>query len=255
MENYCDFLVNAFCPVLKPLSFTVAIVIIDIILFIAEVSIGLYRPGELLQVDYPTLDMFKANSPLPVYRGEVYRLLTAIGLHVHFLHLILNILATFIIVTRVEHTYKVPYTILFYLLSGIMGNIFSDVITTNPFNMAAGASTAIYGMLGVLLGYMIINWDGLAFMPAAFRCRTLLLLILMLVFSVFFVDSQSQTIDYYGHLGGLLGGLWLSGIPPSIIDTTKERILRGVAISLFVVQALICFLIFYLGKPELQALR
>lgn len=249
MENYCDFLLNAFCPVLKPMSFTVIIIIIDVIIFIAEVSVGLDRSGELLQVNYETLDRFKANSPLPVFRGEVYRLITAIGLHVHFLHLILNVLASFIIISRVEQTYRVPYTILFYFLSGIMGNIFSDVVTTNPYNMAAGASTAIYGMLGVLLGYMIINWDGLAFMPASFRCRTLLLLVFMLIFSVFFIDGQNKTIDYYGHLGGLLGGLWLSGIPPSIIDTKKERILRGIAIGLFIIQALICFLVFYLGKP------
>jgi rhomboid protease GluP len=212
---------NAFCPVLKPFSFTVIIIIIDIIVFIAEASIGLDRSGELLQVNYNTLYTFKANCPLPVYKGEVYRLITAIGLHVYFLHLILNVLATFIIVSRVEQTYKVPYTILFYILSGIMGNIFSDVVSTNPINVSAGASTSLYGMLGMLLGYMIINWDGLSFMPQMFKCRTLLLLIFMLVFSVFFIDSQSQGIDYYGHLGGLLAGLWLSGIPASIIDTKK----------------------------------
>jgi rhomboid protease GluP len=219
-ESYCDFLLNAFCPVLKPCSFTVVIIIIDIIIFIAEVSVGLDRSGDFLQVKAQTLFMFKANNSLAVYTGEVYRLLTAIGLHVNFLHLILNVLASFIIVSRVEQTYKAPYTILFYFLSGIMGNIFSDVVNTNPLNLSAGASTAIYGMLGILLGYMIINWDGLGFMPPAFRCRTLVLLIFMLVFSVFFV-SQDKSIDIFGHLGGLLGGLWLSGIPPSIIDTKK----------------------------------
>lgn len=197
--------------------------------------------------------MFKANNPLWVYSGEVYRLLTAIGLHVHCLHLILNVLASFIIVSRAEHTYRAPYTMLFYFLSGIMGNIFSDVVSTNPYSLSAGASTAIYGMLGILLGYMIINWDGLAFMPSMYRCRTLILLIFMLVFSVFFISGSSTGIDYYGHLGGFLGGLWLSGIPPSIIDTKKERILRGIAIGLLIVQALICFLVLYLGKPELKA--
>jgi len=191
MENYCDFLMNVFCPVLKPLSFTVVIIVIDIIIFIAEVSVGLNVSGQFLEVNMQTLDKFKANSPLPVFKGEVYRLITAIGLHVYFLHLILNVLISFIIVSRVEHTYRIPYTVLFYFLSGIMGNIFSDVVSTNPFNIAAGASTALYGMLGILLGYMIINWDGLSFMPSAFRFRTLLLLIFMLIFSVFFISGQS----------------------------------------------------------------
>jgi rhomboid protease GluP len=164
---------NAFCPVLKPLFFTVTIIIIGIIVFIAEVSIGLDRSGELLQVNYSTLNMFKANNPVAVYRGEVYMLITAIGPHIYFLHLILNVLATFIIVSRVEQTYKTPYTMLFYFLSGIMGNIFSDAVNADPAKMAAGASTFLCGMIGILIGYMIINWDGLSFMPQMFKCRTL----------------------------------------------------------------------------------
>lgn len=143
-------------------------------------------------------------------------------MHVHFLHLAVNILATFILVSRVEQTYKVPYTILIYVLSGIMGNIFSDAVTANPLMLAAGASTSLYGMIGLLLGYIIINWEGLSFMPPPLKCKLLITILMMLVFSIFFVDSRNSSgIDYYGHLGGFLGGLWLSGIPPSILNNTR----------------------------------
>lgn len=176
---------------LKPLSFTVIIIVIDIAVFIAQVAIGLDRQGALLQVNAATLDMFKANNPIMVYRGEVYRIITAIFLHVHFLHLAVNILTTFILVSRVEQTYKAPLTILIYLLSGIAGNIFSDAVAKNPFMLAAGASTSLYGMVGVLLGYIIINWEGLSFMPPILRCRLLTTIAIMLIFSIFFVDGKS----------------------------------------------------------------
>lgn len=199
--------------------------------------------------------MFQANIPAKVFQGQVQRLLTAIGLHLHFLHLALNILATLILCSRIEQTYRVGYTILIYFLSGIMGNIFSDVVSNDIFRASVGASTSLYGLVGLLLGYIIINWDGIAFMPPAFKCRLIMVVVIMLFFSVFFIDpTSSQSVDYFGHLGGFLGGLWLSGIPPSILNNRKEKILRGVAIGLFCLQALICFLVFYLGKPELKIL-
>jgi rhomboid protease GluP len=183
-------------------------------------------------------------------------LITAIGLHLHFLHLALNLLATLILCSRIEQTYRVWYTMLFYFLSGIMGNIFSDCVNTNVFRVAVGASTALYGLVGVLLGYIVINWAGLAFMPAAHKCRLVMVVVMMLLFSIFFINTgASENVDYYGHLGGFLGGLWLAGIPPSILNNSREKMLRGVAIGLFCVQALICFLVFYLGKPELQIFR
>lgn len=194
--------------------------------------------------------MFKANNPIAVYRGEVYRLITAIFLHVHFLHLAVNVLATFILVSRVEQTYKAPYTILIYLLSGIAGNIFSVVVNRDPFMLAAGASTAIYGMIGVLVGYVIINWEGLGFMPPILRCRLFTTILFMLIFSVFFVDGKSQQgVDNFGHLGGFLGGLFLSGLPPTIENNTREKALRGVSLSLFCLLIIICFLVVFLGKP------
>lgn len=48
LENYWDFLVAAMCPVLRLLSFTLALCIIDIALFATTCALGLNRSGELL---------------------------------------------------------------------------------------------------------------------------------------------------------------------------------------------------------------
>jgi len=50
-----------------------------------------------------------------------------------------------------------------FLLCGIGGNIFSLAVDVSNFaiSVAGGASTSLYGMLGIILGYLIINWSGL----------------------------------------------------------------------------------------------
>lgn len=50
-----------------------------------------------------------------------------------------------------------------WIFCGIGGNIFSLAVDTDGFGttIKAGASTALYGMIGVILGYLIINWSGL----------------------------------------------------------------------------------------------
>lgn len=68
-----------------------------------------------------------------MFKGEVYRALTAIALHANFLHLFGNLITTLVIVSRVEYTYKPIWTILFYLLSGIAGNMFVAVCAKSPF--------------------------------------------------------------------------------------------------------------------------
>ena len=50
-----------------------------------------------------------------------------------------------------------------FLLCGIGGNIFTLAVNPEDFatDIMGGASTALYGMIGVILGYLIINWSGL----------------------------------------------------------------------------------------------
>ena len=49
-------------------------------------------------------------------------------------------------------------TLIIYLISGICGNIFSLVCNPSNDTVRAGASTALYGIIGVIFGYIVINW-------------------------------------------------------------------------------------------------
>ncbi len=150
-----------------------------------------------------------------VAKGEVYRLIAAIFLHINFIHIIANILSTFILVTRVEYTFGPIKTLIIYLLSGIGGNIFSLAVSSDEdyaLLIKAGASTALFGMIGLLLGYLIINWNGLDLVGQQLKCSIICTTVFFLIFVLIFTPSSSGKIDYYGHLGGFLTGIWMTAI-------------------------------------------
>ena len=158
-ENYFDMLKDLCCPNFKCLSFTTVVLIATLVMYIVELSMGLNKAGSFLEVNTNTLLLLGANYAPYIRQGQVYRLIAPIFLHVNFLHFFGNMLAIFMFVTRIEHSFGLVRTFLIYMLSGIGGNIFSALIDST--DVKAGASTSLYGVIGVIIGYMIINWSGL----------------------------------------------------------------------------------------------
>ena len=74
----------------------------------------------------------------------------------------------------------------------------------------------MYGILGVMIGYLIINRTGLKKIGDILRCQLVCACIMLIVFTVLFTSVGVNNIDYFGHLGGFLAGLWLSGINHTI---------------------------------------
>ena len=70
--------------------------------------------------------------------------------------------------------------ILIYFGSGFMGNIASSLFLDTP---AVGASGAIFGLLGCLLGYLAINWEELNY-PGSKRCEQLIFIGIFIVIAL-----------------------------------------------------------------------
>ena len=100
-ESYWDMLTYALCPTFKFLSLTFLICLADIAVFIFEVAVGLDRQGNLLQVNVDTLITYGGNLPIKVQNGEVYRLVSAMFLHVYFMHILGNLVTTFMFLSRI----------------------------------------------------------------------------------------------------------------------------------------------------------
>jgi rhomboid protease GluP len=172
----------------------------------------------LLEISINSLKKFGANNGELVHSGQVYRLLSAIFVHTSFGHFIGNIFSTFILITRIEHTFGPFQTLCLYLICGIGGNIFSLTVDTDSFSNVykAGASTALYGSIGIILGYLVINWVGLQPVGDQMRCNIVCVFMFLLIFVMIFTPS-SENVDFYGHLGGFLTGIWATGFVDSLI--------------------------------------
>ena len=163
--------------------------------------------------DEGTLLFFGANNGYLVKSGEIHRLLTCVFLHIGIMHLLCNMYSLYIIGKEVENLYgKIKY-IAIYLLSGLTGSILS-IAFSNDGVISAGASGAIFGLLGALLyfGYYYRTYLG-----ATIKSSVVPVIIVNLIFG--FLNPM---IDNAGHIGGLIGGILVSmmvGVP----DKSEKR--------------------------------
>lgn len=136
-----------------------------------------------------------------------YQIITSIFLHFGVAHLMNNMFSLLIYGNYVEkHMNKFQYLFI-YLGAGIIGSIVSAVYyysfhITNT--VCAGASGAIFGLLGAMLWLVIIHkgeLDGLGWRQ-----------LLFLVFLSIYIGLADSSVGNAAHIGGFVGGILLSMI-------------------------------------------
>jgi rhomboid protease GluP len=181
-------------------------------------SVGLVaQPGRVLERG--------ALVPAFVALGEWWRLVTSIFLHAGFTHLALNMISLYFLGSFAEGAFGRSRFFALYLLSGISGGL--AYLYFGGFDEAAvGASGAIFGLLGGVLGYALrrgtFSWQN----PLI---RQLLILLALNIYLGFSIPNISNT----AHLGGLAGGFafgWL--MAPTAYARKRLRALSPVAIVL-----------------------
>lgn len=76
------------------------------------------------------------------------------------------------------------------------------------------------------------------------RCRVACQFFFLLIFVLIFTP-YSRSIDYYGHLGGFLTGVWVTGFLKPLISESRETTIRIIFVILLILQFLGTFLGFY----------
>ena len=165
-----------------------------IVVFVIETLVGGSENSRVL------IQLGANVGPL-VTTGEYWRLFTANFLHIGLLHLAFNLYALYIVGTEVEMFYGPWRFLVIYLLSGLSGALASYAFT---YGLSAGASTAIFGLIGTLFAFFTRNRAVFGEMS---RTR-LSNLIIVIVINVFYGLSVSA-IDNWGHAGGFVGGFIL----------------------------------------------
>jgi rhomboid protease GluP len=144
---------------------------------------------------------FGAKANVLVADGQVWRLLTSMFLHVGLMHLLFNSYALFVFGMEVERLYGSARFLVIYLLAGLWGSLASFAFGPD---LSAGASGAIFGLLGTMLAFFRRHRETFG----DWGRQRLLSLWGVAVFNLV-LGFTVPGIDNLAHLGGLLSGVAL----------------------------------------------
>jgi rhomboid protease GluP len=168
----------------------VAILAINVVVFVLQQTVsGL--TGQL------------AMQPVEIARGEWWRLFTPMIVHApnSAFHILMNSLVLFIYGPMVERAFGTARFVVMYVICGFIGSVASFAFGS-PIIAGVGASGAIFGIAGVLLVYLY-NRRNSSFVYA--EMKNLLFFIGLNLILGFVISG----IDYWAHIGGLVGGVAL----------------------------------------------
>lgn len=181
---------------------TPAIVGICIVVYALTVAAAMgQQPGQPWPDSRVMLAWGADFGPSTLIDGEVWRMFTNLFLHWGILHLLLNMYCLATAGPIVERLFGHVGFAGLYVLSGLGGSIAS--LCYHPTVISAGASGAIFGVFGALLGFLLIRENEIP--EAKFRPMAggaLAFLGYNLVFGL-----GAEGIDMAAHLGGLAVGL------------------------------------------------
>lgn len=135
--------------------------------------------------------------------GEWWRLASSAFIHFGVVHLAVNMLALWDAGRLVERLYGSVHFLFIYAASGIAGALAS--VAWNPWVNSAGASGAIFGVLGALIAYVTDRRNGLPPAVMRFHFRAA---VVFVAYSLAY-GFLGTNIDNAAHLGGLATGLGL----------------------------------------------
>lgn len=147
-----------------------------------------------------------ANVPSLVLGGEPWRLLTSVFLHIGIVHLLLNAWAVYQLGGIFEHLAGSRRLATVLLASGIVGSAASVAwrVAMGTPGLSAGASGAVFGVLGALVGLLLTRRERL---QAAGRHLLSSLLSWAAINVVLGVTTPG--IDNAAHAGGAVCGFLL----------------------------------------------
>ena len=175
-----------------------AVIAVNIIVF-AVMSIF----GNTLDAQY----MAEHGAMYPPYvaeNGQYWRLFTSMFMHFGLMHILNNMVMLGAVGRIVEIAMGHVRFLIAYIVAGICGGALSYVVMlhNNDYAVSAGASGAIFGMVGALVWIVIVNrgfYEGIS------RQQVIFMVILMIYYGV-----STSGVDNWDHLGGLAGGFIIS---------------------------------------------
>ena len=134
--------------------------------------------------------------------GEAWRAVTALTLHADVAHVLGNAIAGALFLSAVFHLFGFGFGGALVLSAGVLGNL-ANAFVQAPTHASIGASTAVFGALGLLVGH------ALAQPRAARRTRPAWMPIGAALALLAMLGSEGERVDLWAHGFGLAAGALL----------------------------------------------
>jgi membrane associated rhomboid family serine protease len=192
---------------------TLGLIAVNVVMFVITAVATALAGGNPLNNFDSRLWHELAQQPIQVQAGEWWRVFTAAFEHVGLLHLGLNMLALLIFGTELERAIGRWRFLGLYVVS-LLGGALAIQLFSFPTVPAAGASTAIYGLLGAMAVLLLAGRQSLR------GVTTLLVINLLISFLI-------PGVSWVGHLGGLAAGALVTGV---LVLTRRNPRLQACAV-------------------------
>ncbi len=175
---------------------TRAIVAVNVVVFLLMAI----SAGTLLSPGHEMLVAWGSNLGASTLDGQWWRLLTCMFVHIGIIHIAFNMYILWDAGHLVERLVGNVGFLVLYIISGLSGSVAS--VYWNPYVNSAGASGAVFGVFGALMGFIMLRGDSV---PKSILARlrssglTFLALNLAIGFSIRWIDNAA-------HIGGLAAG-------------------------------------------------
>ncbi|OOM16310.1 rhomboid family intramembrane serine protease [Clostridium saccharobutylicum] len=205
---------------------TLTIILINIILFaITQITIqnminslgisySIKIPDEIKNsITNTVLIKFGAKYNDLIQQGEYWRVITCAFLHSGFIHIASNMYSLYIIGPEIDQIYGRFRYLIIYIVSCVTSTSLSYIM--NPNSISVGASGAIFGLMGALLAFAIIERKKLN--------RKYISSLLQVIAINLFIGLSLNNIDNSAHIGGIIGGLVLGYIFYKLMHSRKNN--------------------------------
>jgi membrane associated rhomboid family serine protease len=208
----------------------------------ASASARLESVSIMSGIDGETLVRLGAKYGPLMVRGEWWRLVTATFLHAGLLHIGFNLWCLFDLGPEVESLFSTQKFIVLYLATGVFGFVVS--FFWSPFGISIGASGAVVGLIGVLIGASYhLGALGKAYRSQLWRW-------VMYIIAMMLIPGLG--IDNAAHIGGLVLGLGLGYVVPQGESETRagENLWNTLAVlSVFIIAGSFALMAMQLNRP------
>ena len=231
----------------KILSVTTFLLIINIIMYIAQI-IAYYsyyktkdKSWKCLLVSFGAFQGGKIR-----YHYHFHRFILSMFLHNSILHLISNCISLFFLGYHIENEIKskLKYALL-YFISGLYGNFLSLLFDQK--NISVGASGAVIGLCGYFVIYFLLNYKTMT-KRKKISYAIIFIFLFINLFSGFFEGGINIACHFGGFLGGLAFSVILTYKKYKKLNIVLSKILLFISILFLIALPIITFSVVYTKK-------